>query len=649
MQIAKVAISNYRNLDGLEVVFNPRINFLVGENELGKSNLLELFDILFNRRQFLDADFSEADSPIRIEFSLRLSEAEKGTFDDYFDPDDSNLINVAAMQESSDFDEAISFFWAESVDSDDPVQLPNRLFRKVNYVAYDSLKAPQYELTFYRGRGSGRFLRYLIDEFVDSEIQMDVDGAMAPIIESIQSVFDRVKPFRRQGLSLYTDSENSSDLASRVLKLCGGDGFDIQKSGYGIQFSTLLLLSILEQLMSLKQNKRFSKFEQERAFFTRQEYQVFREMHLEQDSAAKGILDPRTQKQDDKYYIHIEGATAQDRKRLGSEIVGHIKTRKSVSMILGLDEPEIHLHPFMQRNLIKYIRELVQNQDADFLFLLKNHFDIDAIDGQILIVSHSPTVLLDRYEHVIRFREDSGVKVVCGTSLSLDPHVEKHLLLNFPYVKEAFFSRCVIVVEGATEKGALPLWANKTLGDLDEYGISVVGVGGYDSVPPVVELLDCFGIPSVSIIDKDNDNDANSKYTDVDGLRTTNYRDFEEELFETVCSNSRKVGALFDFLKSYGSHGLSRFAESRRLEAIAADYGIAKTWDRTRPRYTFEEVEGSDDRNLLKAMFLSWMTGNRTGKSITLGRALGQFIDKDLIPSVYKKLFEDAKNKAATG
>jgi putative ATP-dependent endonuclease of OLD family len=643
MRIDKAAISNYRNLDGVEIIFDPAINFLIGENELGKSNLLDLFDTLFNRRQFSEEDFTSLDSPIQVRFSLRLSEAEKGVFDDYFDPDDNNVINVTAIQEYSDFDENINFFWTESLGLDRRVEIPRSLFRMVNYIAYDSLKAPQYELTFHRGRGSGKFLSYLVSEF-DPEIQVDIEGAMASVIGGIQSVFDRLKPLKQQGLGVYTDEENSSDLVSRVLKLSGRDGFDIQKSGYGLQFSSLLLLSILERLVALKRNKRFQQFEKARGAFTKQEYEVFCEMYMSDESDAGLILEPITGEQDGKYHIDIDRLNQEDREKLGDEIIEHIATRKSVSMVLGLDEPEIHLHPYMQRYLIKYILDLLQNRAVDFLFLLKEHFDIDTLDGQVLVVSHSPTVLLGQYKHIVRFHRESGVEVISGSCLNLDPNIEKHLLLNLPYIEEAFFSRCVVLVEGETELGAFPLWANDVIGDLDEYGITVVSVDGKRSVPPVAELLNRFGIPNVSIIDKDRNNDVESKFASVDGLRTTNLRDFEEELFETVCSQDSSLTALFDLVEYYDDLGLQRPIQSTKLDKIASEtkYNIDQTWT-AKSQYTFVEAKECANPDLLKAMFLAWMDLEKT---ITMGRALGRFIGGELIPEVYEQLFQDAKSKA---
>lgn len=642
MQIVNVAISNYRNLDGVEISFNPTTNFVIGENDLGKSNLLQLFDTLFNRRQFSDDDFTKQNIPIKVEISLRLSKAEKGVFEDYFEPDENDIIAVTGLQEYSSLEEDITFFWREPADG---FEIPPLLFRRVNYIGYDSLGVPQNELTFYKGRGGGKFLRYLINEFVASDVPLDIDASIAPVIEAIQSIFDRLRPLKQQGLGLHTNQENPSDFVSRVLKLNGLDGFDIQKSGYGIQFSTLLLLSIFERLMYLKQNKYFRQFEAKRDYFTQQEYQVFMEMYVDSLSTIEPILGPITQEQDGNYYVNIGSLSDADKQKLGHEILEHIRTRKSVSMILGLDEPEIHFHPYMQRSLVKYICGLLQNQEPDFLFLLKSFFDIDMLDGQVHIVSHSPVVLLDEYKQIVRFHRSDKVNVVSGYDLALDSNTEKHLLLNFPEVKEALFSRCTIVVEGETESGALPIWANKIIGDLDEYGITIICVGGVASVPPVVTLLNHFGIPNVSIIDKDSNNDADPEYSAVDGLRTTLYRDFEEEIFETVRLHDAKVTALFNFLESYSHRGLESFCKKDRLSSIASKYHIDQTWDSTIERYTFEEAKDSDNINLIKAMFLSWMAGGKTGKSIMLGRALGQFIDKEYIPASYKQLCEDAKAK----
>ena len=40
MRISRVKVHNYRNIDGIEVLLNPECNYIIGENNLGKSNFL---------------------------------------------------------------------------------------------------------------------------------------------------------------------------------------------------------------------------------------------------------------------------------------------------------------------------------------------------------------------------------------------------------------------------------------------------------------------------------------------------------------------------------------------------------------------------------------------------------------------------------
>lgn len=46
---------------------------------------------------------------------------------------------------------------------------------------------------------------------------------------------------------------------------------------------------------------------------------------------------------------------------------------RSISVVLGLDEPEIHLHPYMQRSLIKYLNKVINNEDSDLKLLIKEY------------------------------------------------------------------------------------------------------------------------------------------------------------------------------------------------------------------------------------------------------------------------------------
>lgn len=571
----KVSIDNFRNLDKFKMNFNPNINFLIGENNLGKSNFLDMLDIIFNFRRFSEEDFFEKDKPIQIDFSLLLDEIEKGAFDDYFDPENDKEINIIGRQEGPDED--LRYYHKENKE-----EIPYSKLRYVNFLKYDSLRTPKEELSFYRRRGVGKFLSYLVSRFVTDNATEDdfiKKDSINPIVEDINKIFKKLRLIEDFVITASIEKE-LTDLVFRMLTLKDAKGIEIQRAGHGVQFSVLIILYILERLMQI----------------------------------------------------------IEDRKR--QECIFKDNNRKTISLIFGMDEPEIHLHPYMQRSLMNFINNLLQNKEKHFSSLVKELFDIDGFDGQAIIVSHSPNILLSDYKHIVRFhKEDLKVKATSGSELQLAPEIEKHLFKNFPYIKESFFSRCVIIIEGDTEYGALPIWAEKIIGNLDELGITIINGGGKGSIPAISKLLNDFKIPNTSIVDKDIYEDyLKSKYDIISNLFITDKRDFEEELVENVFTAGQSK-VLFELVKEYDTMGLERSIQKTKLRETANQYGISITWDDK--DYKFSKIEAIDNReDFIKTMFLSWLGIN---KSIILGRFIGEKIHQDLIPKQYGNLIKKAK------
>ena len=61
MKIKEIYIDNYRNLSGLTIKFDSIMNFVIGNNGVGKSNLMELIDTVFNKNAFKEKDFSDTE------------------------------------------------------------------------------------------------------------------------------------------------------------------------------------------------------------------------------------------------------------------------------------------------------------------------------------------------------------------------------------------------------------------------------------------------------------------------------------------------------------------------------------------------------------------------------------------------------------
>lgn len=573
MKIKYVKIENYRNLSGIEIHLHSDVNFLVGENDIGKSNFLDMLDILFNRKSFSEENYFDKSKPIIIEFQLSLNDNEIGIFKDYFDPKNANLINIIANQETPD--DYIRYLHKESSD-----EILYSKFRCLNFIKYDSLRTPKEEFSLYRRRGVGKFLNYLSEKFIKAnkelfESEMINEEISSKLTKYFNDRIGKLKMFKEFKLNI-TVEEDTADLLCRILSIIDDNGYDLTKTGYGVQFSLLIDLTILQKLISLKK------------------YKNRRECLFEDNNNV------------------------------------------SISLILGLDEPEIHLHPYMQRNIIKYINEITKNKNNDFSLLIKEIFDVDEILGQSIVVTQSPNILLDDYRNFIRFYEtESKLYIVNGSKVNLGSDIEKHLLKQLPYIKEAFFSKGIILVEGDTELGAVPLWAEKLSMDLDELGISIIKADSKNSVPKIMELLNKFGINNIGIIDRDEDF---SKYNDIDNLFITHKRDFEEELVDILITDDQNL--IENLLSEYEIDEYEGIIiQNNKLEKIASKYKINVEF--TKQNYKFSDVYEDDNQRLLKVWLLSWLDLN---KGVILGRTIGKIISEDKIPRIYKEVLQEAEN-----
>jgi len=629
MKALFIKIQNFRNLDGLEITLNPEMNFLVGENDLGKSNFLELLDIIFNRRYFSRNDFFDESKKIEVKVSLRLEDDEIGTFEDYFSPLDKNVANFIARQEGPE--ESIAYFRAENYGTDSK-EINFAPFRGVNYIKYDSIRAPKEELGFDKDRGVGKFLNFLVRDSIETtplDSKIINDGALDSISQRLNSLLTKIKPLKKMGVGLFSDQRSQIDLITRILLLKGSNDLDIQKSGYGILFSVLLILSILERLTSMKVSRRWKEniLILPKNEISKVEFDNF----LEQQKVEVTVLQGKITLDDTK--VKLNRAELDENIEIEKRLK-RLFEKRVATIILGIDEPEVHLHPYMQRSLIKYIQKILTNRDEDFHSLLRELFDLDEINGQALVVSHSPNILLNDYKQVTRFFYEAGkVNAISGTQLNLDLQIEKHLLMNFPDIKEAFFSRCVIVVEGKSEFGAMSVWKDKHL-DADDFGISIIGADGMGSIRPITKLLNDLKIPNFSVMDRDEDNP--SKYGDIPGIMFTVGRDFEEDSLNTFQLNLTDKNELLRILE-YVPSGLETSQANTNLQRIAGKYNIPINWDRTVSQFQFDDEILKTNTELQKSMFLGFMNGV---KSVTFGRFMAR--EFDWIPPVYASALDQA-------
>lgn len=477
-----VEINNYRNLTGKTITFNDTLNFLIGENNIGKTNILELINICLAIGKFAETDFMDITLPIKIKFKVKYSNEEIGFFEDNFDVDDSNSITLVAEQAS--VDERINYYH----DTPNQTKIGMATIRTMNILYYYAQRMPSKEVDFRKTSGSGKVLNYLIQHSLEqSEIQeKDIlkKTKLKNIVKNVNRQIKKINTITGDSVSAYVETEVDK-LVCRLLGLGDESGRELSSLGEGVQYAFNILLQIIEIIYKVKTTRKPEDFEER--------------------------------------LINRDG-------------------KKLFPLFLVLDEPEVHQHPYRQRSLIRKIKALIENNNQEFLNLLKDLFDIDGLTGQIFIATHSPNILLDNYRQFIRLYKSTGtnsqLKIVSGMNVVIDDKLYKHMLHNFIYLKEAMFSKCIIFVEGDTENGAIPVFAERMGLDMDERGIGVIKLDGADSVKRCMALYKSFGIKSIALIDKDK----KESYGSEPDIYFTKANDYEEDVYDNF--------KLTDYLKS---------------------------------------------------------------------------------------------------
>jgi predicted ATP-dependent endonuclease of OLD family len=165
-------------------------------------------------------------------------------------------------------------------------------------------------------------------------------------------------------------------------------------------------------------------------------------------------------------------------------LITHIVAHKE--KIILVDHPELYLHPHAQRNLANLI------DDSD--------------DIQIFLITHSPYfVNLDQCHKIIRFVQKNSqteVHTMLPEYFTEMDYLKLEQLLDIDS-KELFFARKVLLVEGPTEYGAIPVFAKAQKYSFDKNGVSIVDVGGKSNLDIFARLCEGYHIPYLILADGD--------------------------------------------------------------------------------------------------------------------------------------------------
>lgn len=225
-------------------------------------------------------------------------------------------------------------------------------------------------------------------------------------------------------------------------------------------------------------------------------------------------------------------------------ILKAFEERKKSGALFLIEEPEMFLHPQMQRSLYKTIRNL-------------------SATNQIIYTTHSPHfVTIPEYDEIFIISKNENGTKINKSSLEKTSDIEEKFIKELdPERNELFFAKKVLLVEGDTEKLVLPEYAKRENLDFDNVGSTIIEVGGKRNLKSFANLVLSFNIPLGIIYDTDcsdiNDEVEEKKLNEeLENYKTKGVfvwsfdkkyedelrKEFGEDVFQKLCEKYPNTG-----------------------------------------------------------------------------------------------------------
>lgn len=450
LYLTRIKIENFRNFADLDVTLGGNI-VLVGENRVGKSNLLHGLRLIFDpslpdsSRQLGLSDFWDGLEELTRESRILIS-VEIKDFED--DPD------ILAMLTDFRLD-----------DDPETVRMTYELRPKADLDGEPGA-AEDFEFICYGGENETKVFGHKLRR----RITMDVLPALRDAERDL-SVWQR-SPLR--------------PLIEEAFKAIDVD--EIEQIGEAIEEVTAKITEfdevaalessihdLFQEMSGEKQN-----IKPQLGFSPTDPARLYRAIRLLIDDGERGISD-----------ASLGSANLVFLTLKSLEIKRLIEENHRDYTVLAIEEPEAHLHPHLQRSVYRHIFSEAGESDAPLSVFLTTH------SPHIASVSPLRSIVL------LKEQGDDGTKGYSTQSINLSNEEENDIARYLDVTRaEILFARGVLLVEGDAERFLIPAFASEIGKPLDELGITVCSVAG-TNFRPYAKFLTGIGIPFAVITDWD--------------------------------------------------------------------------------------------------------------------------------------------------
>lgn len=634
MYIYKLTIKNFRTFgaDGVSFLFNKGINVVIGENNSGKSAVIDAIRLAFSSVSYKkEIYFNKTD--FHISYDGR--KATSANIDIYLKDVPKNLIEIWDPEEPECGEFHVSFTLEKTPSGYERVKckawggkcegntLSADTLEAINIAYLGALRDAENEMKPSRNSKLAMLLETLAStpEEKDSLVSK-LRNANQEILETEslnrtkrtinENLFDLEQPLLHQQIDLGLVEPKFESIMSSLRSWIVPRWYFVEKNNP--QYNEIVLLFNSDNLNSLIQVQANGAFIDVDAFL---------EKKSELSSEHKGLLLSLKKHSFELY----QNGLGYNNLLFVSAVLGDMSFAKSgiYSNLFLVEEPEAHLHPQLQELVLGFFYKKVKQSDKI----------------QVIMTSHSPTLvsrigikhinLLYEYQHMIF----NYPFINCSLDEEEQDYLEKYLDVT---KSQLFFAKGVIFVEGISEAILLPEFAKVIERPLDMYAVELVNINGV-GFSPFAKMIkipnEDYGFAKASIItDDDRCSDKYDKITYIS--KDLDFEDDLSALSERInkgvpSDRYQNILTLCDdnVVKCYGATKTFEYELALVdnnvpyiLEAIEAVYPIVG-------KKLKEKVE-TESNTQIKALMIWLFVQSRNSAKAQIAQALGRLLKKQI-------------------